>query len=260
MAVRQLMGLLIILFAIITAAQNSPAAKPSQLTAGAKKTARQNASALTTPTEKLSYALGMDLGNQFRRASIEVDPALLGQGLKDAISGGKTLLTEEQVRALISGLQAEQRRKEPDGRKDTGDDDTELAMLGAYNAKAGEAYLAANKKKDGVVALPSGLQYKILKEGNGPKPALADTVTRHFRATLLDGTELDDTYKREQPKTLKVKGAIKAFTEALQLMPVGSKWELVVPPGLAYGESGAGPIGPNATLKYEVELLSIVTP
>ena len=132
-----------------------------------------------------------------------------------------------------------------------------MEMAAAYNAKAGEAFLAANKKKNGVVTLPSGLQYKVLNEGKGPKPGLDDTVTCHFRATLLNGTELDDTYKRLQPKTLKVSGAIKAFTQALQLMPVGSKWELFVPPGLAYGESGTGPIGPNATLKYEVELLAI---
>ena len=130
-------------------------------------------------------------------------------------------------------------------------------MLGAYNEKAGLAFLAANKNKEGVVTLPSGLQYKILKEGNGPKPSLADTVTCNVRATLLDGTELDDTFKRQEPKTLKVNAAIKAFTEALPLMPVGSKWELFVPSSLAYGEAGMGPIGPNATLKYEVELLSI---
>jgi FKBP-type peptidyl-prolyl cis-trans isomerase FklB len=219
--------------------------------------ASPDAPTLKTDKEKISYALGMDLGNQLRRASIEVNPALFGQGLKDALSGGKTLLTEEQVRAVISGLQTEQKRKEADGKKGTGENEPDLEMLAAYNAKAGEAFLAANKKKEGVVTLPSGLQYKILKEGKGPKPALGDTVTCHFRATLLNGTELDDSRRRGQPKTVKVNGAIKAFTEALQLMPVGSKWELFVPPGLAYGESGTGPIGPNATLKYELELLAI---
>jgi len=219
--------------------------------------AAQDTPALKTQKDKTSYALGMDLGNQLRRASIDVDPALFGQALKDALSGGKTLLTEVEVRAIISGLQAEQQRKEAGVKKGPAENEAEMEMMGAYNAKAGEAFLAAHKKEEGVVALPSGLQYKILKAGHGLKPALNDTVTCHVRATLLDGTELDDTYQRKQPKTWKVNGAIKAFTEALPLMSVGSKWELLVPPGLAYGESGLGPIGPNATLKYEVELLSI---
>ena len=217
----------------------------------------QDNSALKTQMDKASYALGMDLGNQLRKASVAVNPTLLSQGLKDALSGGKTLLTEEQVRAAISWLQAEQKRKLADGNKGATEDQAELEMMGAYNTKAGLAFLAANKSKEGVITLPSGLQYKILKEGNGPKPSLADTVTCNVRATLLDGTELDDTFKRQEPKTLKVNAAIKAFTEAMQLMPVGSKWELFVPPSLAYGEAGMGPIGPNATLKYEVELLSI---
>jgi FKBP-type peptidyl-prolyl cis-trans isomerase len=219
--------------------------------------AAQNTPELKTTIEKNSYALGMDLGNQFRRASIKVDAALFSRGMKDALSGGKTLMTEEQVRAVISELQGELKRKEADTKKGASENEAELEMLGAYNAKAGEAFLAANKTKEGIVTLASGLQYKVLKEGNGPKPAIDDTVMCNVRATLLDGTELDDTVKSGQPKTLKIKGSIKAFTEALPLMAVGSKWELFVPPSLAFGESGAGPIGPNATLKYEVELLSI---
>ena len=224
--------------------------------------AGQDTSTLKTQMDKASYALGVDLGNQLRKASIAADPALLSQGLKDALSGGKTLLTEEQVRAAISWLQEEQKRKLADGNKGAAEkgaseDKAELEMLGAYNEKAGVAFLAANKNKEGVVTLPSGLQYKVLQEGKGAKPSLEDTVTCNVRATLLNGTELDDTFKRQEPKTIKVKAAIKAFTEALPLMPVGSKWELFVPPSLAYGEAGMGPIGPNATLKYELELLSI---
>jgi FKBP-type peptidyl-prolyl cis-trans isomerase FklB len=255
------MALVTFLLAAVAVAQDAPTNKIKATPAAEAQRATahktQDSSALKTKKEKISYALGMDLGNQFRRASIEVSPALFGQGLKDALSGGKTLLSEEQVRAVISAIQGEQKRKEADGRKGSDDDDVELKMLGAYNAKTGEAFLAANKDKEGVVSLPSGLQYKILREGNGPKPAPGDTVTCHVRAALLDGTELDDTYKRQEPKTLKVNGTIKALSEALPLMPTGSKWEPFVPPGLAYGESGAGPIGPNATLKYEVELLSI---
>jgi FKBP-type peptidyl-prolyl cis-trans isomerase FklB len=219
--------------------------------------AAQDNAALKTQNEKVSYALGMDLGNQLRKLSIEVEPGLFGQGLKDALSGARTLLSEEQVKAAISELQAEMKRREAARRKGTGDDGVEAAVLAAYNKRAGETFLAENQKKQGVTTLPSGLQYKILKEGNGRKPALDDTVTCHYRGALLDGAEFYSTYKGQKPMTLKVKGVIKAFTEALQLMPVGSRWELFVPPVLAYGERGAGPIGPNATLKYEVELLAI---
>ena len=209
--------------------------------------AAQDAPALKTPKEKQSYALGMDLGNQLKKLSITVDPALFGQGLKDALSGSKTLLTEEEVRASVSELQAEMKLKQAQAR----------GISGAENKKAGEAFLAENKTKEGVVTLPSGLQYKILKAADGKKPTLEDSVVCHFRATLLDGTEFYNSYKRNQPMTVVVKGVIKGWTEALQLMPVGSKWTLWVPPDLAYGELGSGPVGPNSTLVYEVELISI---
>lgn len=219
--------------------------------------AAQDAAALKTGKDKISYALGMDLGNQLRRASIQVDPAVFEKGLRDALSGSKTLLTEEQVRKIISGVQAEQKQKQPAAAKPSAEDHAEMEMLGAYNARKGEAFLAANKAKDGVVTLPSGLQYKILQEGKGRKPAPGDTVTCHVRATLLDGTELEDTHQRGQPKTLQVHRALKALNEALPLMPAGSKWELFVPPLLAYGEAGAGPVPPNSTLIYDVELLAV---
>jgi FKBP-type peptidyl-prolyl cis-trans isomerase FklB len=126
------------------------------------------------------------------------------------------------------------------------------------NKKAGDAFLAANKTKEGVVTLPSGLQYKILKEGTGPKPTPADSVVCNYRGTLIDGKEFDSSYKRGQPATFPVGQVIKGWTEALQLMPVGSKWQLFVPADLAYGDRGAGPdIGPGATLIFEVELISI---
>jgi len=126
------------------------------------------------------------------------------------------------------------------------------------NKKEGEDFLAANKSKEGVVTLPSGLQYKVLKEGTGPKPSPADSVVCNYRGTLINGTEFDSSYKRGQPATFPVNGVIKGWTEALQLMPVGSKWQLFIPPDLAYGQRGAGAdIGPNATLIFEVELLSI---
>jgi FKBP-type peptidyl-prolyl cis-trans isomerase len=168
--------------------------------------------------------------------------------LRDSFSNGKTLLTEDEARAVLTQLQSDVRKKQQ-----------EIAQqLGDTNKKQGVAFLEANKTKDGVVTLPSGLQYKVLQEGTGPKPAPTDTVVCNYRGTLLDSTEFDSSYKRGQPATFPVTGVIKGWTEALQLMPVGSKWQLFIPSELAYGERGAGgQIGPNATLIFEVELLSI---
>ncbi len=201
----------------------------------------QDSTELKNQKEKYSYALGMDFGNQLRRQGVELDTALFGQGLKDALSGGKTLITEQEARVTIMTLQNEVR-----------------TALAARNKKEGEDFLAANKSKEGVVTLESGLQYKVLKAGDGKKPALDDTVICNYRGTLINGTEFDSSYKRNQPATFPVKGVIKGWTEALQLMPAGSKWQLFIPSVLAYGERGAGgDIGPNATLIFEVELLSI---
>ncbi len=191
-----------------------------------------------------SYALGMDLGNQLRKMSIDVDPAVFGQGLRDALSGGKTLLTEEQVRAAVAEMQADLKRK-----KAGGENKTEMALLAAYNKRAGETFLADNQKKEDVVTLPSGLQYRVLKQGDGKKPTLEDTILCHYSGALIDGREFYNSYTRNQPMSFALKGGvIKGWAEALRLMPVGSKWQLFVPPDLAYGEAGAGPIGPNATL------------
>jgi FKBP-type peptidyl-prolyl cis-trans isomerase FklB len=214
--------------------------------------AAQDAPALKAPREKLSYALGMDLGNQLRKQSVDVDPATFAKGLSDALSGGKTLLTEEEARGLIAELQKDLKAKQAAAQAE------KMKELSEKNKKEGEAFLDANKKKEGVVTLPSGLQYRILKAGEGKKPTIDDTVVCQYRGTLVDGTEFDSSYKRGQPTTFPVKGVIKGWTEALQLMPAGSKWELVIPPDLAYGERGAGNvIGPGATLIFEVELVSI---
>jgi FKBP-type peptidyl-prolyl cis-trans isomerase FklB len=192
--------------------------------------------------------MGMNIGAGLRKQSIDIDPAIMARGLRDAFSNGKTLLTEEEERAVLTQLQADIRKKQQ-----------ELAqMAGEANKKEGLAFLEANKTKEGVVALPSGLQYKVLLEGAGPKPSAGDNVVCNYRGTLLNNTEFDSSYKRGQPATFPVTGVIKGWTEALQLMPVGSKWQLFIPPELAYGERGAGgQIGPNATLVFEVELLSI---
>ena len=210
--------------------------------------ASQDAPALKNEKEKRSYALGMSLGNNLRKQSMELDSALLIQGLKDALSGGKTLLTEEELRAIIAELRNEQKAKQMLAAK----------QLAEKIQKDGEAFLAANKAKEGVVTLASGLQYKILKAGDGKKPAADDKVVCHYRGAFIDGTEFDSSYSRSQPATFAVNRVIKGWTEALQLMPVGSKWQLFIPPQLAYGERGSGrTIGPNATLIFEVELISI---
>lgn len=221
--------------------------------------ATEDSPALQTQKDRISYALGMDLGNQLRKMSVDVDPAVFGQALKDALSGGKTMLSEEQVRTAIAELQAEMKRKEAARRKGTEEDDNiEAGIAAAYNKKAGETFLAGNKKNEGVVALPSGLQYKILKAGDGGKPANDDTVVCQYRGTFINGTEFDSSYRNGQPSTLVVKGAIPGWREGLKLMAVGSKYQLFIPPQLAFGEQGSGRgIAPNTTLIYEIELLAI---
>ena len=210
--------------------------------------AAQDAPALKDQKEKLSYALGMDLGNQFKKQAVEVDADIFVKGLKDSLSGSKTLLTEQEARAAITALQNEIRTKQMAIAKE----------LGEKNKKEGDAFLAENKTREGVVTLDSGLQYKVLQAGEGKKPTVDDTVVCNYRGTLINGTEFDSSYKRNQPATFPVKGVIKGWTEALQLMPAGSRWQLFIPPNLAYGERGTGNlIGPNATLVFEVELISI---
>jgi FKBP-type peptidyl-prolyl cis-trans isomerase len=223
---------------------------PAKKTGTAAKSAA--APALTTRKQKFSYALGMNIGSglgaNLKKQSVEVDSTLVSQGLKDAMSGGKTRLTQEEAQAVLKEVQTDVQKQQQEKMKEAAD----------KNKTEGEAFLAANKSKDGVLTLPSGLQYKILTAGTGPKPTASDSVKCNYRGTLINGTEFDSSYKRGQPATFAVGQVIKAWTEALQLMPVGSKWQLFVPSSLAYGERGAGAeIGPNATLIFEVELLSI---
>ena len=199
--------------------------------------------------------MGKNLGAQLHQQSVEVDQAILLRGMKDALAGGKTLLTDDEAKAALIQLQAEVRKKQEEKMRLAGEVDRKA---GESNRKVGEEFLAANKAKDGVVALPSGLQYRILTEGTGPKPSVADSVSCNYRGTLISGAEFDSSYKRGQPATFQVNGVIKGWTEALQLMPVGSKWQLFVPADLAYGDRRQGPeIGAGSTLIFEVELLSI---
>ena len=239
-------------------AQQTPAANPTppakaQPSTGTTKTrhtstvTKPKPLVLETEKDKASYAIGLNVGKGLHRDSIDVEPKILLQGIEDALADGKLLLTDDEIKTVLADLQNQVRQRQEEKR---------LALV-ETNKKEGDAFLAANKTKEGVVTLPSGLQYKVLVAGTGAKPSAADTVVCNYRGTLLDNTEFDSSYKRGQPVTFSVGGVIKGWTEALQLMPVGSKWQLFIPPDLAYGERGQSTIGPNATLVFEVELVSI---
>jgi len=203
---------------------------------------------LKTDKEKLSYSIGMDIGGNLKRQSVEVDPDLLAKGFKDSYGEGKTILTEDQARQAIADFQKTLMAKQAET----------MQKLSEKNKADGEKFLAENGKKEGVKTLPSGLQYKEITPGKGKSPKSTDTVTTHYKGTLIDGTEFDSSHKRGEPATFPVSGVISGWTEALQLMKEGAKWQLFVPSNLAYGERGAGrEIGPNATLIFEVELISV---
>lgn len=234
-----------------TAPAKTQSTKPKTATTAHSSTAAKSTTALTTQKQKFSYALGMDLGTNIgttlKKQSVDFDPAIMSQGLKDGLAGGKTLLTEDEAKAVLAEMQKQVQQQMQ----------AKAQAQAEENKKAGDAFLTANKTKEGVVTLPSGLQYKILTAGTGPKPLVTDTVVCNYKGTLIDGTEFDSSYKRGQPATFPLNQVIKGWTEALQLMPVGSKWQLFLPPDLAYGEHAPPEIGPNATLIFEVELMSI---
>jgi FKBP-type peptidyl-prolyl cis-trans isomerase FklB len=228
-----------VLGCILTAALALPAAAQD---------AKAPSAALTDPQAQIGYAIGLNLGAGLKRESVTVDPDMVARGVRDGLSGGPALMTEDQARAALGQLQANVKAQRE-----------EKARHAAEANKAeGAAFLKANAAKPGVTTLPGGLQYEILTAGTGPKPKASDTVLCNYRGTLLDGTEFDSSYKRGAPDAFPVAGVIKGWTVALEHMPVGSKWRLVVPSDLAYGEKGAGEdIGPNAVLIFEVELLAI---
>jgi len=219
--------------------------KPEQ--AAPANQASQQDPAFQNWKDKLSYAVGADLARGLKLQRVDANVDMLVKALRDGMAGKKLVMTQEEVTATLKRFEDEQKH----------DFEHAKAMLSVKNKNAGEAFFAYNLKKEGVVTLPSGLQYKILKQGDGKKPTLDEHVVCNYRGTLLDGTEFDSSYKRNQPAAMPVKGLIKGWTEALQLMPVGSKWQLFIPPQLAYGEKIVGGIGPNAMLIFEVELISI---
>lgn len=197
--------------------------------------------------DRISYAIGTDIGGTLKKQGIEFNPEMLFNGIRDANAGGKLLMSDDEMQQTMQAFQTKMQEKMS---KQKGE-------AGAKNKTEGVAYLENNKKKEGVKTLPSGLQYKVLSEGKGEKPKASDSVTTHYRGTLIDGTEFDSSYKRNEPASFPVTGVIPGWTEALQLMPVGSKWQLAIPSELAYGENGPPPIGPNSTLLFDIELLKI---
>lgn len=193
--------------------------------------------------DKVSYSIGLNIGLNLKKQNVSINPDTLALGLKDALAG-KPQMTEEQVKETMTAFEKEMIDKQK--------------AVGVKNGADGEKFLAENKKKEGVKTTASGLQYKVIKEGSGAQPKETDTVVANYRGTLIDGTEFDSSYKRGQPATFPVLGVIKGWTEALQLMKVGSKYQLFIPANLAYSERAMGPdIGPNSTLIFEVELVGI---
>jgi FKBP-type peptidyl-prolyl cis-trans isomerase FklB len=194
-----------------------------------------------------SYSLGYQFGQGAKSQGLDINVDIYASGIRDALSGSKPQLSEQEIRQTVLKLQ----KRFVDARG------KELKEMSTKNLAEGKAFLEENKKKEGVIVLPSGLQYKVLAEGSGNTPKAADNVTVNYKGTLINGAEFDNSYKRGQPATFKVNGVIKGWTEALQLMNEGSKWQLFIPPELGYGARGAGPVPPNSTLIFEVELIAV---
>lgn len=214
------------------------------LTACEKKAPPEPKIELQTTKQKFSYAIGFQIGNGLKRDNADVDIDIIKKGIMDVLSGSETMISMEEMQAAVMETQKSQlaaRQAEGDKAK-----------------KAGEDFLAANKSKEGIVTLESGIQYKVIKEGTGPKPIASDSVVAHYKGTLIDGTEFDSSYKRGQPATFGLGQVIKGWQEILPLMATGSKWQVFIPSSLAYGERGAGgSIGPNQTLIFDIELLEV---
>ncbi|MFK7779023.1 MAG: FKBP-type peptidyl-prolyl cis-trans isomerase [Gimesia sp.] len=210
--------------------------------------AASSKSALKNTKQKNSYAVGYNLGQSLMKDQLNLDPQTLAKGIIDAMAKNKPLMTEDEVRATLLSFQQEMRKQQ----------EAKMKQEKAANAAKGKQFLEANAKKEGVKTTKSGLQYKVIKKGTGKTPGLKDSVTTHYRGTLIDGKEFDSSYKRNQPATFPVSGVIKGWTEALQLMKEGDKFQLFIPSELAYGQRGSGQdIGPGAVLVFDIELLKV---
>lgn len=206
--------------------------------------AQDQSAQLKDSKDKASYAIGLNIGRNFKKQNVDLNPDALLIGVKDALSGKKPALSEAEEKDAMNNLQKEAMEKQK--------------VMSEKNAAEGKKFLDDNKKKEGVKSTASGLQYKVMKEGNGPLPKATDTVSVDYKGTLIDGTEFDSSYKRGQPATFPLNGVIKGWTEGLQLMKTGGKYQFFIPADLAYGERQMGPdIPPNSTLIFEVELKSV---
>ncbi|MDE3057050.1 MAG: FKBP-type peptidyl-prolyl cis-trans isomerase [Bacteroidota bacterium] len=220
----------------------------SPLSAQKKAASKAAKTELKTQKDKLSYTIGTNIGENFKKQGIDVDAKFLLKGITDGLEGKKYLLTDDEMKQVMMALQKKMIAKQS----------KEFAKIAETNKKTSEDFLAANKTKDSVVTMPDGLQYKILREGTGKMPTKSDTVVVNYQGRLIDGTVFDDSYQRGEPVTFPLGGVIPGWIEALQLMKEGSKWELYIPSELAYGERGAGQhIGPNEALIFDVELLKV---
>jgi FKBP-type peptidyl-prolyl cis-trans isomerase FklB len=197
--------------------------------------------------DRESYSLGYQFGQSLKVQGVDINLQVYKSGIQDGLGGKEPQMTPEEIRATMTNLQQRLVAAQQKTRRE----------VAAKNLSESKTFLAENKNKEGIQTLPSGLEYKVVTEGSGKMPKPEDTVKVHYKGTLIDGTEFDSSYRRGEPSTFKVKGVIKGWTEALQLMKEGSKWQLFIPPELGYGERGAGPVPPNSTLIFEVELLAI---
>jgi FKBP-type peptidyl-prolyl cis-trans isomerase FklB len=208
----------------------------------------QEKTELKTQKDRVSYAIGLDIGGTLKRQTLEVDLDALAKGIRDGLSdSARALLTQEQIRETMLALQKDMVAKQQ----------ARAQKLAEEKKKEGDAFLAENGKKEGITTLPSGLQYKVIKSGAGRTPKLSDTVTAHYRGALTDGTEFDNSYSRGKPEEFPVSGVIPGWQEILQKMKVGDKWQVFIPANLAYGPNGSGPIPPNATLIFDIELIAV---
>lgn len=203
---------------------------------------------LKTQNDKASYSIGLDIGRNIKAQQLDLDIDILIAGIKDATAGDSALLSDAEIQEVMQKFSEERMAKQ----------NATTSEESAKNKKAGEDFLKANKSRKGVVALPNGLQYEIIKSGKGPKPTSTDKVKVHYVGTLIDGTEFDSSVKRGEPAVFGVNQVIKGWTDILQIMQVGDKWKVYIPSDLAYGDRGAGQmIPPGATLIFEIELLGI---
>jgi FKBP-type peptidyl-prolyl cis-trans isomerase FklB len=208
---------------------------------------------LSSLKDQISYIIGRDLARNFAQQGLDLDVEVLAASMKEGLSGQPSRLTQEQMQAAMQQLQ-----QQMGGAEDDDDNDNQASTSMANNKEEGQTFLSENKNRAGVTTLPSGLQYEVLTEGSGKKPTLSSSVTTHYHGTLINGNVFDSSYQRGQPATFPVNGVIAGWTEALQLMPEGSKWRLYIPSELAYGRRGAGrDIGPDTALIFDVELLKV---